>query len=75
MYLGQLMYLHTSNMEELLNNLLFIVKDRLTPEERYMIVRQYNQIKCKELLNEKQQEKELKEQITSIINEINNSIK
>lgn len=75
MYLGQSMYLQINDIEELLNNLLFMVKDRLTPEERYMIVRQYNQIKCKELLNEKQQEKELKEQITSIINEINNSIK
>lgn len=79
MYFGQAMYLHTNDMEELLNNFLYMVKDRLTPEEQYMITKEYHRIKCKELENEQLQEKELKEQANTIadtiIKELNKSFK
>ena len=70
MYFGQAMYLHTNDMEELLNNFLYMVKDRLTPEEQYMITKEYHRIKCKELENEQLQEKELKEQANTIADTI-----
>ena len=79
MYLGQAMYLHTNDMEELLNNLLFMVKDRLTLEEQYMITKEYHKIKYRELENKQLQEKELKEQTKTIedtiIKELNKSFK
>lgn len=79
MFIGQFMYLHTNNMEELFNNFLYMVKDRLTPEEQYMITKEYNKIKCREIENEQLQEKELKEQAdiiaNTIIKELNKSFK
>lgn len=79
MYLGQAMYLHTNDMEELLNNLLFMVKDRLTLEEQYMITKEYHKIKYRELENKQLQEKELKEKTKTIedtiIKELNKSFK
>ena len=79
MFTGQFMYLHTNNMEELFNNFLYMVKDRLTLEEQYMITKEYHRIKCKELENEQLQKKELKEQAKTIedtiIKELNKSFK
>lgn len=70
MFTGQFMYLHTNNMEELFNNFLYMVKDRLTPEEQYMILKEYNKIKCREIGNEQLQKKELKKQADTITNTI-----
>lgn len=70
MFTGQFMYLHTNNMEELFNNFLYMVKDRLTPEEQYMITKEYNKIKCREIGNEQLQKKELKKQADTITNTI-----
>ena len=70
MFTGQFMYLHINNMEELFNNFLYMVKDRLTPEEQYMILKEYNKIKCREIGNEQLQKKELKKQADTITNTI-----
>lgn len=70
MFTGQFMYLHINNMEELFNNFLYMVKDRLTPEEQYMIIKEYNKIKCREAKNKYLQDKELKEQADIIANTI-----
>mgnify|MGYP003296624930 CR=1 FL=1 len=79
MFTGQFMYLHTNSMEELFNNFLYMVKDRLTPEEQYMITKEYHKIKYRELENKQLQEKELKEQTKTIedtiIKELNKSFK
>ena len=47
-----------------------MVKDRLTPEEQYMILKEYNKIKCREIGNEQLQKKELKKQADTITNTI-----
>lgn len=70
MVIGQFMYLHANNIEELLNNFLYMVKDRLTPEEQYMITSQYYKIKCREMGNKQLQKKKLKEQADTITNTI-----
>lgn len=79
MFTGQFMYLHANNMEELFNNFLYMVKDRLTPEEQYMITKEYNKIKSREIENEQLQERKLKEQANTIadtiIKELNKSFK
>lgn len=79
MFTGQFMYLHANNIEELFNNFLYMVKDRLTPEEQYMITKEYNKIKCREIENEQLQERKLKEQANTIadtiIKELNKSFK
>jgi len=79
MFTGQFMYLHANNMEELFNNFLYMVKDRLTLEEQYMITKEYNKIKYREIENEQLQERKLKEQANTIadtiIKELNKSFK
>lgn len=58
MILGKMKYVHTQNTEQLLNNLLYDVKDKLTPGEIYNIIKQYNNIKFQEDLQKQAKEKQ-----------------
>lgn len=67
-------YAHPKNTEQLFNNLLFDVCDKLTTEEIYNIRNQYNNIMLQEKLKHQEQEKQEQQQEQEFIKYVKTDI-
>ena len=67
-------YVHPKNIDQLFNNLLFDVRDKLTAEEIYNIRNQYNYIMLQEKQQHQEQEKQEQQQEQEFIKYVKTDI-